>query len=91
MEGLRSLCDKYNILLILDEVMTGFGRTGKMFGFQNYSGVVPDIFTFAKGVSSAYLPLGGVAVRKNIQDYFRTNPLGWGSTYSSHPVVVACG
>lgn len=91
MEGLRAICDKYNILLILDEIMVGFGRTGKMFGFQHYPGVVPDMFSFAKGISSGYIPLGGLAVSKDIQDYFRVNALGWGSTYSTHPVAIACG
>jgi len=91
MQGVRALCDKYGILLVCDEVMTGFGRTGKMFGFQHYEGVVPDMITFAKGVSSAYLPLSGVVARDPVFDHFRTNPIGYGSTYSAHPVACAAG
>lgn len=63
MKGVRALCDKYGIMLISDEVMCGFGRTGTMFGFQQYEGVLPDMFTFAKGITSAYIPLSGVACR----------------------------
>ena len=90
MEGAQALCKKYGILLISDEVMTGFGRTGKMFGFQHYD-VQPDIVTFAKGISASYVPLSGIAVSKEIQDYFRTTPLGYGATYQAHPVAMACG
>jgi len=90
MQGVRALCDKYNILLILDEVMVGFGRTGKMFGFQHFDGVTPDITTFAKGLTGGILPLGGVGMSTAIQDHFRTNPLGWGATYHAHPVAMAC-
>ena len=91
MQGVRALCDKYGILLVSDEVMTGFGRTGKMFGFQHYDGVLPDMYTFAKGVTSSYLPLSGVATRKHIYDHFRKAPLGYGSTYFAHPVCMAAG
>jgi len=63
MQGVRSLCDQYGIMLISDEVMQGFGRSGEMFGFQHYEGVLPDMYTFAKGVSAAYLPFAGVGVR----------------------------
>lgn len=90
MQGVRAICDKYNILLHCDEVMVGFGRTGKLFGFQHYDGVVPDILTAAKGLSSAALPISMMAVRKHIQDAFEEKPLGWGSTYAAHPVAVAC-
>jgi taurine---2-oxoglutarate transaminase len=62
MQGVRALCDKYGIMMISDEVMAGFGRTGEMFGFQNFEGVVPDMYTFAKGVSGSYIPLAGVGV-----------------------------
>ncbi len=89
MQGVRALCDEYGILLISDEVMNGFGRTGKMFGFQHFDGVVPDMYTFAKGVTSAYLPLSGVGMRDEIFDFFRTNPIGYGSTYFAHPVCCA--
>jgi adenosylmethionine-8-amino-7-oxononanoate aminotransferase len=91
MEGVRALCDKYGILLICDEVMTGFGRCGEMFGFQLFPGVVPDIVTFAKGVTASWLPLSGVVVRQDIFNFFKTNPLGYGSTYSAHPVSCAAG
>ena len=89
MQGVRALCDEYGILLISDEVMNGFGRTGKMFGFQHFDGVVPDMYTFAKGVTSAYLPLSGVGMRDEIFDFFRTNPIGYGSTDFAHPVCCA--
>jgi taurine---2-oxoglutarate transaminase len=91
MQGVRALCDKYGILLVSDEVMNGFGRTGTMFGFQQFEGVIPDMFTFAKGVTSAYLPLSGVGMRDHVFDYFRTNPVGYGSTYFAHPVCCAAG
>eukprot|EP00299_Pterocystis_sp_00344_P008808 c3485_g1_i2.p1 GENE.c3485_g1_i2~~c3485_g1_i2.p1 ORF type:complete len:295 (-),score=79.25 c3485_g1_i2:19-903(-) len=91
MQGVRALCDKYGILLISDEVMTGFGRTGRMFGFEHFDGVLPDLITFAKGVTAAYLPLSGVGVRDHIFNHFKTTPLGYGSTYFSHPVCCAAG
>lgn len=90
MQGVRAICDKYDILLHLDEVMVGFGRTGKLFGFQHYDGVIPDIITAAKGLSSAALPISMMATRKHIQDKFEEMPLGWGSTYQAHPVAMAC-
>ena len=90
MQGIRALCDKYNILLHCDEVMVGFGRTGELFGFQNYEGVIPDIVTAAKGLTSAALPLSMVACRKHIMESFEEKSLGWGSTYAAHPVAMAC-
>merc|ERR1719271_262221 len=90
MEGVAALCKEHGILLIADEVMTGFGRSGEMFGFQHYA-IQPDIVTFAKGISASYIPLSGIAVSKEIQDYFRTTPLGYGATYQAHPVAMACG
>ena len=90
MQGVRALCDKYNILMHCDEVMVGFGRTGEMFGFQNFPGVVPDIMTSAKGISSAAIPLSMMATRKHIMEAFEDKPLGWGSTYQAHPVALAC-
>jgi taurine---2-oxoglutarate transaminase len=90
MQGVRAMCDKYNILMHCDEVMVGFGRTGKLFGFQNYEGVIPDIVTAAKGITSAILPLSMMACRKHIMDGFEDKPLGWGSTYQAHPVAMAC-
>ncbi len=86
----RELCDRYGILLIFDEVMTGFGRTGEAFASQRF-GVVPDLFTFAKGVTSAYVPLGGVAVRESLASHFDTHPLPSGHTFSGHPLAVAAG
>jgi taurine--2-oxoglutarate transaminase len=88
--GVRALCDKYGILYIADEVMVGFGRTGTLFGFQHYEGVVPDIVTSAKGLSASYLPLSMVATRTHIQEHFRSSPLGWGATFQAHPVSLAC-
>lgn len=88
--GLRKICDKYQILMICDEVMTGWCRTGKMFGFQNFD-VVPDLVTFAKGVTCGYVPLGGVVVSKEIASYFDDNLLSCGLTYSGHPLGCAAG
>merc|ERR1719498_727981 len=90
MEGVRALCDKYGILLILDEVMVGFGRTGKFWGFQHFDGVIPDILTSAKGLSAAYMPIAVVGVRQKIKDYFMDTPMGWGATFANHPVAMAC-
>lgn len=90
MPGVRALCDKYNILMICDEVMTGWCRTGKMFGFQNFD-VKPDIVTFAKGVTCGYIPLGGVVVASKIAEYFDDNLLSCGLTYSGHPLACAAG
>jgi len=85
---LRALCDKYNILLIDDEVMSGFGRTGKWLATQHW-GIKPDIVTCAKGLTSGYMPLGAVVVSKPIADYFETHMLWGGLTYSVHPVSCA--
>jgi len=90
MEGVRALCDKYDILLIFDEVMVGFGRTGKFWGFQHFDGVIPDILTSAKGLSAAYQPIAVVGVRQKIKDFFMDTPLGWGATFANHPVAMAC-
>ena len=84
----RAICDKYGILLICDEVMSGFGRTGKMFGVQNH-GVEPDIMCMAKGLTSGYLPLGGVMVTSELADRFNDKALPLGLTYSAHPVCCA--
>lgn len=88
--GVRALCDEFEILLICDEVMTGWGRTGKMFGFENFD-IKPDIVTFAKGVTCGYVQLGGVAVSQEIADYFDENLLSCGLTYSGHPLACAAG
>jgi len=90
LKGLRSLCDQHGILLILDEVMTGFGRTGKWFAAE-HEGVVPDMITFAKGVNSGYVPLGGVIVDEPIAKHFDTNVLWAGLTYAGHPLACAAG
>lgn len=90
LQGLRSLCDKYGILLICDEVMAGFGRTGKMFGFQNWD-IKPDIISFAKGVTCGYVQLGGIIISKDIADYFENNTFLYGLTYSGHSLACAAG
>ncbi len=84
----REICNTYGILLIIDEVMSGFGRTGKMFGIDHHD-TVPDIMCVAKGITSGYLPLGAMIVSDTISDYFQDNPLGLGLTYSAHPVSCA--
>jgi taurine---2-oxoglutarate transaminase len=88
MQGVRALCDKYGILMIADEVMSGFGRTGKWFAIDHW-GVVPDLITMAKGLTSAYVQLGAVGMRRPIADSFREKPFPGGLTYSSHPVACA--
>lgn len=88
--GVRALCDKYGIMMICDEVMAGWCRTGKMFAFENF-GVKPDIVSFAKGVTCGYVPLGGVAVSKDIAEYFDDHVLSCGLTYSGHPLACAAG
>jgi taurine--2-oxoglutarate transaminase len=85
---LRALCDKYGILLITDEVMSGFGRTGKWLATQHY-GIKPDIVTSAKGLTSGYMPLGTVIVSEPIAEFFETHMLSGGLTYSGHPVCCA--
>ena len=77
MQGIRAICDKYEILMHLDEVMVGFGRTGQLFGFQNYDGVMPDIVSAAKGISGAAVPLSMTACTREIMEYFDDKPLGW--------------
>lgn len=90
LEGVRAICDEFGILLICDEVMTGFGRTGKMFAVDHYD-FVPDMMTFAKGVTSGYAPLGGVIVSKEIADYFGEEILMTGLTYSGHTMCTQIG
>lgn len=90
LKGVRSICDDYGILLICDEVMAGFGRTGRMFGFENWD-VKPDLVTFAKGVTCGYVQLGGVAVSTPIAEFFDENVLKCGLTYSGHPLACAAG
>jgi len=86
--GVRQLCDRYGILLIADEVMSGFGRTGKWFAVQHWD-VTPDLITMAKGLTSAYAPLGAVAMRQEIADFFRERTFQSGLTYNAHPISLA--
>jgi taurine--2-oxoglutarate transaminase len=88
LQGVRDLCDKYGILMVCDEVMAGFGRTGKWFAVEHW-GVVPDLMTMAKGLTSSYLPLGAVAMRDTISEAMNTKMFYGGLTYSSHPVSLA--
>ncbi|MGB3703494.1 MAG: aminotransferase class III-fold pyridoxal phosphate-dependent enzyme [Anaerolineales bacterium] len=88
LQGMREICDKYNILLICDEVMSGFGRTGKWFAVDNWN-VVPDLMTMAKGLTSAYAPLGAVAMSDEIAEYFNDQVFYGGLTYNSHPISLA--
>ena len=88
LEGLRKLCDKYEILWIADEVMSGFGRTGKWFAYQ-HSTVEPDLIVFAKGVNSGYVPLGGVVISTPISETFNDRVFPGGLTYSGHPLACA--
>jgi len=88
LQKIRKICDKYGILLIADEVMSGFGRAGQWFGVNNYN-VVPDIIATAKGITAGYLPLGALIVSDKITEYFNDHPLMLGLTYSAHPVCCA--
>ncbi len=88
MQGVRSLCDKYGIVMIADEVMSGFGRTGKWFAVEHWD-VVPDIITMAKGLTSAYAPLGAVAMKPEIAAAFNETAFESGLTYTSHPISLA--
>ncbi|RPH69236.1 MAG: aminotransferase class III-fold pyridoxal phosphate-dependent enzyme [Hyphomicrobiales bacterium] len=88
LEGVRALCDKHGILLICDEVMSGFGRTGAWFAVDHWN-VVPDIITMAKGLTSAYVPLGAMGVRRGIADHFQQKVFYGGLTYNSHPLGCA--
>lgn len=88
--GVRKICDEFGIVMICDEVMAGWGRTGKMFAFENFD-VVPDLVTFAKGVTCGYVQLGGVAVSSKIASYFDDHVLSCGLTYSGHPLACAAG
>jgi taurine---2-oxoglutarate transaminase len=87
-QGVREICDRYDILMVADEVMAGFGRTGKMFAIEHWD-TVPDLMTMAKGLTSSYLPLGAVAMRRKIAEAFETKMFYGGLTYSSHAVSCA--
>ncbi len=85
----RNICDKYGILLIVDEVMSGFGRTGKWFGVDHYPDARPDMITMAKGLTSGYVPLGATIVSEDIARHFDSHPLVIGGTYSAHTLACA--
>jgi adenosylmethionine-8-amino-7-oxononanoate aminotransferase len=92
-EGLREICDRHGVLLILDEVITGFGRTGRWFGMEQWN-IQPDLVSFAKGITSGYLPLGGVALRRGVYETIRDHspkglPFMGGLTYNNHPSSCA--
>ena len=88
LEGVRALCDKYGIIWIADEVMSGFARSGKWFAYQNW-GAEPDLITFAKGVNSGYVPIGGVVISGEIAATFKDKVFPGGLTYSGHPLACA--
>ncbi len=88
MQGVRALCDKYGIVMICDEVMSGFGRTGRWFAIDHWK-VVPDMITMAKGLTSAYAPLGAVAMKPQIAAAFNDQAFEGGLTYTSHPISLA--
>ncbi|MBE7171234.1 MAG: aminotransferase class III-fold pyridoxal phosphate-dependent enzyme [Williamsia sp.] len=90
LQKIRALCDKHGILLIADEVMSGFGRTGNWFGVDTH-GVVPDMIATAKGITAGYLPLGALIVSEKIAAHYNDKPLMLGLTYSAHPVSCAAG
>jgi adenosylmethionine-8-amino-7-oxononanoate aminotransferase len=89
---IREICDKYDVLFVSDEVITGFGRTGKMFGLEHY-GVEPDLVQFAKSVTSGYIPLGGIGINNKIAEVIRSSDKPWmhAYTYSGHPTTCAVG
>ncbi|HEV8596701.1 MAG TPA: aminotransferase class III-fold pyridoxal phosphate-dependent enzyme [Candidatus Dormibacteraeota bacterium] len=88
LQGVREICDRYGILMICDEVMTGFGRTGRWFAVDHW-GVVPDLITMAKGLTSSYVPLGAVGMRPHVAAYFDDHVFYGGLTYNSHPLACA--
>ena len=90
LQGVRQICDEFGIVMVCDEVMTGWGRTGEWFAVNHYD-VKPDIITFAKGITCGYAPLGGVLVSKKIAEYFDDHLLSCGLTYSAHPLSCAAG
>lgn len=88
LRGVRERCDRYGIVMIADEVMTGFGRCGEWFAVDRWD-IAPDLLTFAKGVNSGYVPLGGVAISRRIADTFTDRVYPGGLTYSGHPLACA--
>ncbi len=89
-QKIREICNRYEMLMMCDEVMVGFGRTGKWFAIEHW-GVVPDIITMAKGITSGYVPLGATSVREGVAKAFETNPWVHGHTYSGHTLAMAAG
>jgi taurine--2-oxoglutarate transaminase len=90
LKGVREICDEFGIMMVCDEVMTGWGRTGEWFAVNNWD-VKPDMITFAKGITCGYVPLGGVIVDEKISKYFDNNTLMCGLTYNAHPLACAAG
>ena len=88
LRGVRDLCDRYGIVYVADEVMAGFGRSGRWFALEHWD-VVPDLIAFAKGVNSGYVPLGGVLISESIAETFARRPYPGGLTYSGHPLACA--
>ena len=88
---IQEICDKYGILLVIDEIMSGFGRTGEWFGVSHYPFLKPDVVAMAKGITSGYVPLGAVAINQRVADYFEDNIFWGGLTYGSHPLGCAAG
>ena len=88
LQGVRELCNHYSILLIADEVMSGFGRTGKWFAVEHWD-IVPDLMTMAKGLTSAYAPLGAVGMRPQVAEFFKERVFQSGLTYTAHPISLA--
>ncbi len=86
--GVRKICDKFGVVMIADEVMPGFGRCGEWFAVDRWK-VTPDPITFAKGVNSGYVPLGGVVISRRIADHFKDHYFPGGLTYSGHPLACA--
>src|SRR5919107_6457086 len=90
LQSIREVCDRHGIVLICDEVMAGFGRTGKWFACEHWD-VVPDIVTLAKGINSGYVPLGAMVVRRHVADWLQQKMFSGGLTYSGHPLACAVG
>lgn len=88
LQGVRALCDRYGILMVCDEVMAGFGRTGEWFAVNHWN-VIPDLLTMGKGLTSSYIPLGAVGMRRQIAEFFEQQAFSGGLTYNSHPVACA--
>ena len=90
LRSIREVCDRYGILLVLDEVMAGFGRTGRWFACEHWE-VVPDILTLAKGINSGYVPLGAMVISEQLSDWIWDRPFQTGLTTSGHPIACASG